>query len=135
MPGAGSLPGRSKTNRVIGSSGHPAEFRPRSPDHPITRSPDPSGTPCGDGSNRMSTRTALTIVFATVAAVAGFVFVRSLVPPESPSGSLQFLSAAPALPIFDRQGRKVDLAKEKGRITVIHFWATWCPPCVDEIPE
>ena len=36
------------------------------------------------------------------------------VPPESPSGSLAFLSAAPSLPIFDRAGRKIDLTKEKG---------------------
>jgi thiol-disulfide isomerase/thioredoxin len=83
----------------------------------------------------MKTRTLLMIVFAAVATAAGIVFVRSLVPPESPSGSLQFLSAAPELPVFDRQGKKVDLAKEKGKIIVIHFWATWCPPCVDEIPE
>ena len=61
-------------------------------------------------------------------------FVRSLRPPESPSGSLAFLSAAKTLPIFDRQGRATDLAKEKGKLTIVHFWATWCPPCVEEIP-
>ena len=55
-------------------------------------------------------------------------------PPESPSGSLQFLSAAPELPIFDRAGKKTDLTKQKGKIFIIHFWATWCPPCVEEIP-
>jgi thiol-disulfide isomerase/thioredoxin len=56
------------------------------------------------------------------------------VPPESPSGSLQFLSAAPELPIFDKAGKKTDLAKQKGKIFIVHFWATWCPPCVEEIP-
>ena len=67
-------------------------------------------------------------------AAAGAVWIKSLVPPESPSGSLQFLSAAPELPIYDKAGAKTDLAKEKGKIFIIHFWATWCPPCVDEIP-
>jgi thiol-disulfide isomerase/thioredoxin len=83
----------------------------------------------------MKTRSLLTIVFGAAVVVVAAVFVRSLVPPDSPSGSLASLSTAAELPIFDKDGRKVDLAKEKGRIVVIHFWATWCPPCVDEIPE
>jgi len=82
----------------------------------------------------MKTRSILTIVFAVALAAVGTVWIRSLVPPGSPSGSLQFLSAAPELPIFDRNGRKTDLAKEKGRLLIIHFWATWCPPCVEELP-
>ena len=83
----------------------------------------------------MKTRSILTLVFAAAVVVVGAVFYRSLVPPESPGGSLASLSTAAELPIFDHQGRKVDLSKEKGRLVVIHFWATWCPPCVDEIPE
>jgi thiol-disulfide isomerase/thioredoxin len=82
----------------------------------------------------MSTRSILTIVFAVGLAVVGAVFVRSLSPPESPTGSLAFLSVAPSLPIYDRAGKAVDLSKEKGRLIIIHFWATWCPPCVEEVP-
>jgi thiol-disulfide isomerase/thioredoxin len=82
----------------------------------------------------VTTRSLLTAIFAVALAAAGAVWIKSLVPPESPSGSLQFLSAAPELPIFNQAGAKTDLAKEKGKIFIIHFWATWCPPCVDEIP-
>ena len=82
----------------------------------------------------MNTRSLLTITFAVVLTAVGIVWIKSLVPPESPSGSLQFLSAAPELPIFDKAGKKTDLAKQKGKIFIVHFWATWCPPCVDEIP-
>ena len=82
----------------------------------------------------MNTRSLLTITFAVVLTAVGIVWIKSLVPPESPSGSLQFLSAAPELPIFDKSGKKTDLAKQKGKIFIVHFWATWCPPCVEEIP-
>ncbi len=82
----------------------------------------------------MKTRSVLTVVFATLLVIVGTIWIRSLVPPESPSGSLAFLSAASELPIFDRSGKKIDLSKAKGRILIIHFWATWCPPCVEEIP-
>ncbi len=82
----------------------------------------------------MKVRTILTIATAVALAVVGTLWIRSLVPPESPTGSLAFLSAAPELPIYDRAGKKIDLAREKGRFVIVHFWATWCPPCVEEIP-
>jgi peroxiredoxin len=82
----------------------------------------------------MKTRTLLTIAFAVSIAVVGVVFLKSLAPPASPSGSLAFLSAAPNLEIADREGKKLDLSKTKGKLVLIHFWATWCPPCVEEVP-
>lgn len=31
--------------------------------------------------------------------------------------------------------RKVNLDQFKGQILVLNFWATWCPPCVEELPS
>lgn len=33
------------------------------------------------------------------------------------------------------KGGQLSLAKAKGKPTLINFWATWCPPCVKEMPE
>jgi thiol-disulfide isomerase/thioredoxin len=42
---------------------------------------------------------------------------------------------APAITLKDINGKSVRISDFKGKIILLNFWATWCPPCRAEIPE
>ena len=39
------------------------------------------------------------------------------------------------MPLDDINGNKVNLSSYKGKWLVVNYWATWCPPCIVEMPE
>jgi cytochrome c biogenesis protein CcmG, thiol:disulfide interchange protein DsbE len=43
-------------------------------------------------------------------------------------------SPAPDFTVQDAE-RKVTLSEFRGQVVVLNFWATWCPPCVEETPS
>ena len=45
------------------------------------------------------------------------------------------VQAADADIYTDLQGNPIDLNDYRGKWVVVNYWATWCPPCLEEIPE
>ncbi|WP_293779451.1 TlpA disulfide reductase family protein [uncultured Oxalicibacterium sp.] len=76
------------------------------------------------------------LLFAIVALVFGL--IGSMIsawrymptPPESPAVATLF-----QFKMEDTNGHKQKLASFQGKTLVLNFWATWCAPCVDEMPE
>jgi len=44
-------------------------------------------------------------------------------------------NVAPEFTLTDMQGQKVSLSQFRGKVVIINFWATWCPPCREEMPS
>lgn len=42
---------------------------------------------------------------------------------------------APSVLFKDGDGKTIDISKQKGKVLFINFWATWCPPCIAEMPS
>ena len=55
-------------------------------------------------------------------------------PKSSPEKASDY-PMAPASIFISPDGEYVDLSKLKGKVVFVNFWATWCPPCIAEMPS
>lgn len=84
----------------------------------------PVAPPAGGLLGRLSPQAKIALGLGTAIALALLLWPRSKAERKFEDGYL-----------IDERGASVALAGELAPATLVHFWATWCPPCRQEIPS
>ncbi len=80
----------------------------------------------------MTRATALYIGVGLLAVFGGLIASAWQQQRQTDSAAADHLLTAP---LSDLQGHPQTLAQYRGKVLVVNFWATWCPPCREEIPH
>lgn len=79
----------------------------------------------------MARRLALYAIVLSLGYLFGVADHEGAVHPAEAAGKTEM---APDLVLKSLSGKKVNLKDYRGKWVFLNFWATWCPPCIDEMP-
>ena len=87
----------------------------------------------------MSSRTLIVFVIAVAAGIATFVLLQTRggggIRPAAAECDESPRSCLPELNFLDIDGNMLTAESLKGKVVMVNFWATWCKPCIKEIPD
>ena len=80
---------------------------------------------------------AVTMIFLLIVGVGMVVLLQTKKDSMNLTGQARLGrgAKAPDFTLPDLDGKMVRLADQKGKVVFLNIWATWCPPCVDEMPS
>jgi thiol-disulfide isomerase/thioredoxin len=96
------------------------------PSHPVAPEPSAGETErrATESAAPLGKQARIAVALLALFALAALLWPRG---GSSPSAAGGFL--------LDDQGRPAPLAPRLAPVTLVHFWASWCPPCREEIPS
>lgn len=80
--------------------------------------------------SRLSRSIASRLTPFPVRAVASLAFAMAVSVPVQAA-----MPAVPTLHVTTLDGKTFDLAAQRGKWVVVNYWATWCVPCIKEMPD
>jgi thiol-disulfide isomerase/thioredoxin len=79
----------------------------------------------------LKSKTIILIILIFIGALILYLFIKY----QHPQTKTKIGFPIPDIELTDFQNNKLNLSDLRGSVIFVNFWATWCPPCIDELPS